>query len=297
MVPRGWGTHSVVGDSRFLLDADSGYRYRNDSMAGYAKLFTRILDSTVWRENNPTRILWITMLALADRYGYVHNTVPGLADRAKISIEECEYALQRFQQPDKYSWSKQEEGRRIRVVDEGWFLINHDKFRHLMSADETREKTRHRVARWRDAKRKALHTVTPVTSNASNDIASSSATATKTRVQKSQTASSSTKADDDVEIPKLQRILDAYTASRVVQGQIKTADRTAAQTFLAHWPVEVIEYGILLGTARVIADPHFKKVRSLAYFKGAIEEASTDPNMSSSYASYLRSTIDRRAGA
>jgi hypothetical protein len=145
-------------------------------MAGYAKLFTRILDSTIWRESNPTRILWITMLALADRHGYVSCTIPGLADRAKITLEECEYALKRFQEPDKYSWSKDEEGRRIRVVEGGWFLINHEKFRALMSADEVREKTRVRVARYR-----ALHNVTPVTSNSSNDIATASTTTTASR--------------------------------------------------------------------------------------------------------------------
>ena len=117
--------------------------------AGYTKLFSRILDSTIWREDDKTRILWITMLAMANQHGVVECTIPGLADRARISIKECESALQRFQQPDKYSWSKEKQGRRIEAVDGGWFLINHDKYRQLLSREDQREKTRLRVARYR----------------------------------------------------------------------------------------------------------------------------------------------------
>src|SRR5271166_775154 len=119
-------------------------------MPGYAKVFTRILDSTVWRENNPTRLLWITMLALCDQDGNVYCTIPGLADRARVSIEECEYGLNRFLQPDKYSWSREEDGRRIKIIEGGWSIINFLKFREMMSIEERREKTRLRVQRWRD---------------------------------------------------------------------------------------------------------------------------------------------------
>src|ERR1700757_3029415 len=141
-------------------------------MSGYAKLFSRILDSTVWREDNETRILWITMLAMADKNGNVLCTVPGLADRARISLAQCESALQKFQKPDKYSWSREEEGRRIRVIDGGWFLINHAKYRAMLSKDEQREKTRLRVERFRQK------SVTGVTRNACNDIASTDTDAT-----------------------------------------------------------------------------------------------------------------------
>lgn len=117
------------------------------------------------------------MLALANKEGVVQCTIPGLADRARISLEECEKALERFKQPDKYSWSRECEGRRIQDVDGGWFLINHAKFREMLSVDEQREKTRIRVERWRKKHSQALPTVTPVTKHESNDIAS---TTTKT---------------------------------------------------------------------------------------------------------------------
>lgn len=107
-------------------------------MLTYAKLFSRILDSTIWCEDDQTRLLWITMLALADKNGVVQCTIPGLANRAKISLEQCERALEKFQQPDKYSWSTEEDGRRIRVVGGGWALINHAKYRAMMSKEERR---------------------------------------------------------------------------------------------------------------------------------------------------------------
>jgi hypothetical protein len=111
-------------------------------MSGFTKLFSQILDSTIWREDDRTRILWITMLAMVDRDGVVKSSIPGLADRARISIDDCEAGLERFQQADKYSTSQDDEGRRIRPVNGGWLLINHSKYRALMSADEQREKAR-----------------------------------------------------------------------------------------------------------------------------------------------------------
>ncbi len=43
----------------------------------YTKLFHSIVTSTIWRETDPTRIVWITMLALAEpqtAYASAHST-------------------------------------------------------------------------------------------------------------------------------------------------------------------------------------------------------------------------------
>ena len=53
----------------------------------YAKLFSQILESTLWTtESLETKILWITMLAKADQEGIVGSTIPGLAHLAGISV-------------------------------------------------------------------------------------------------------------------------------------------------------------------------------------------------------------------
>ena len=108
-------------------------------MAGYTKLFNSILASTIWREDDKTRIVWITLLAMADKYGVAEGSVPGLADFARVSLQDCENALERLQSPDKHSRTKEHDGRRIEVVAAGWRIINHAKYRAKMGADERRE--------------------------------------------------------------------------------------------------------------------------------------------------------------
>lgn len=120
------------------------------NMAGYTKLFNSILASTIWRSNDKTRIVWITLLAMADKDGICEGSIPGLADLSRVSIEDCESALAELMAPDKYSRTTEFEGRRIEPVDGGWLLLNHAKYRAKMSEDDIREKNRQRQAKWRE---------------------------------------------------------------------------------------------------------------------------------------------------
>lgn len=112
------------------------------AMAGYTKLFNSILASTIWKEDNITRIVWITLLAMADKNGVAEGSVPGLAGFANVSIDDCKSALHKLMSPDPYSRTKEHEGRRVEECEGGWFLLNHGKFRAKMSADERREYNR-----------------------------------------------------------------------------------------------------------------------------------------------------------
>jgi hypothetical protein len=62
----------------------------------YTKLFSSITESTVWGESYATRIVWVTMLAMADAKGAVYGSVPGLARRANVTLQEVEQALAAF---------------------------------------------------------------------------------------------------------------------------------------------------------------------------------------------------------
>lgn len=108
-------------------------------MTGYTKLFASIIDSTVWCESKETKIVWITMLAKSDRNGIVEASIPGLADAARVSLEECLVALEVLKKPDLYSRTKEYDGRRIEEVDGGWRVLNHAKYRNKLSLDERRE--------------------------------------------------------------------------------------------------------------------------------------------------------------
>lgn len=119
----------------------------------FTKLFSSILDSTIWQEPPATKLVWITMLAMVDRNGEVHTSIPGLAKRAGVTNQECETALACFQSPDPYSRTKDHEGRRIRVIDGGFELLNHGKYRALLSAEERREYNRKKQQEYREIKR------------------------------------------------------------------------------------------------------------------------------------------------
>lgn len=118
-------------------------------MSGYTKLFASILDSTVWLTDPNVRLVWITMLAMADQDGRVEASVPGLAIRARVSRAECEDAISVLSSPDPDSRSPEAEGRRIVKIDGGWELVNHAKYRQRMDAEERRERDAERKRRKR----------------------------------------------------------------------------------------------------------------------------------------------------
>lgn len=121
----------------------------------YTKLFASIVHSTIWQEPDHVRLVWVTMLAMANRDGVVEASVPGLARAAGESIEDTEDALRRFQEPDKYSRTPDNEGRRIEAVPGGWRLLNHALYRGKASREEAREKAAERKRKQREREREA----------------------------------------------------------------------------------------------------------------------------------------------
>ena len=104
----------------------------------YIKLHQGVLTSTIWQEDDTTRIVWFTFMALADKNGEVSGTIPGIANIARVSIEACESAVNKFMSPDPYSRSEADEGRRIEKIDGGWSLINFHKYREMASKDDAK---------------------------------------------------------------------------------------------------------------------------------------------------------------
>jgi len=96
------------------------------------------------------------MLAMADRKGRVWASIPGLANTARVTIEECEQALARFMSPDKYSRTPSNDGRRIEPIDGGWQLLNYAKYREMRDADERASQNREAQERFRN-KQNRLH--------------------------------------------------------------------------------------------------------------------------------------------
>src|SRR6187551_367156 len=121
-------------------------------MNGFAKIFASMLRSTVWVGQPAHRkLVWITLLMLADAEGNVWASVPGLARDAEVTPEQVEDALEHFRQPDRYSRTKDADGRRIRDIDGGWHVINHHKYREIQSTAQQRAAQRARDYRARKA--------------------------------------------------------------------------------------------------------------------------------------------------
>jgi hypothetical protein len=116
----------------------------------YVKLFQKILDSTIWLEDDRTRIVWITLLAMCDEDGIVDAPLPAIANRARVDLESCTGAILKFQQPDLDSRTTEHDGRRIQKVDGGWLILNHKKYRDMMSLEHRREYKRLKAQEYRE---------------------------------------------------------------------------------------------------------------------------------------------------
>jgi hypothetical protein len=107
-------------------------------METFTKLYGSITGSSVWLEDDQTRIVWITMLAMVDKDGYVGASVGGLAHIARVPREACERALAKFLAPDPDSRNPAHEGRRIEVAPRGWRLLNHGQYRDMRDEEARR---------------------------------------------------------------------------------------------------------------------------------------------------------------
>lgn len=115
----------------------------------YVKLFSEILDSSLWSQSASIKLVWITLLAKADQFGVARVSVPGLARAAALSLEETLEAIEYLLAPDPFSKSKAEEGRRIELIDGGIRLINYEKYREIAKAEDRKEQIKEAQAGYR----------------------------------------------------------------------------------------------------------------------------------------------------
>lgn len=122
----------------------------------YNKLFTKILDSSVWLEPDATRLVWITFIAMMDEDGFVAlSTIGNVAARARVSMPAAKRAIESLEGPDKHADDQEFEGRRIERVPNGWMVLNAEKYRNIVTRIVSREAIRLRVAKHRANKKKA----------------------------------------------------------------------------------------------------------------------------------------------
>jgi hypothetical protein len=95
------------------------------------KLQRRLFDSSVWEEALEVRIVWITLVGLAQLpenrkhgHGVVVITRGNLARKAFVTAEQLEHALARLTAPDPTSRTQSDDGRRVKVLENGYEIVN-----------------------------------------------------------------------------------------------------------------------------------------------------------------------------
>ncbi len=96
---------------------------------GFVKLFSSIVTSSIWCEDDATLRVWVAMLATANIDGVVEGSVPGFANLSRVGIPACEAAILKLSSPDPYSRTKDHEGRRIEEIPGGWRILNYRQYR------------------------------------------------------------------------------------------------------------------------------------------------------------------------
>lgn len=119
-------------------------------MSVYNKLFTKILDSSIWLASDTTRLVWITMIAAMDEDGFCpFATVDNLAARARVELKAAKKAVQELESPEPETATFDNDGRRIERVPGGWMVLNAGKYRSMVTRIVQREQTKERVRKHR----------------------------------------------------------------------------------------------------------------------------------------------------
>jgi hypothetical protein len=125
-------------------------------MRSWAPLWNGIVDSSIWREPDYVVKVFLTMMALKDEDHIVRLTAYQLGERAKKSEVEVLDALKILSSPDTKRVELQEfEGRRIQAVEEGWLILNGQKYRDMVQLEMIRRKNRRASAAFRARQKEA----------------------------------------------------------------------------------------------------------------------------------------------
>lgn len=212
-------------------------------MSHFVKLYGSILDSSVWGESKDTRLVWVTLLAMADPEGYVEASLPGLARRANVTIEECEAALAVLSAPDPYSKSQEHDGRRVEKVARGWLVLNYEAYREMRTRSQADAARRKREQRERErghggvtecdshAESHEDVTVTPVT-----DASTSTSTSPSSSASQKKELENSVGKEGHVALAEFMAKRDFGRFAQIVQGYIASQRSAVAvmATFEMH---------------------------------------------------------------
>jgi hypothetical protein len=84
----------------------------------------------LWQRPTAVRVLWMTLLFLADDDGFIDASLPALAKYSGLTLDQVRESLDVLLGPEPYADDlRAYQGRQISEVDRGWRLNAHERFR------------------------------------------------------------------------------------------------------------------------------------------------------------------------
>ena len=121
----------------------------------YGKIFTMIYEGTLYGKWEAL-VTFQQLIVLCDADGIVDMTPHAISARTSIPLKIINKGLEILANPDPYSRSPDQDGRRIELIDAhrpwGWHIVNHAKYQQMQDADMVRIQTRERVRKHRESK-------------------------------------------------------------------------------------------------------------------------------------------------
>jgi hypothetical protein len=120
----------------------------------YAKLFSRITESSLMEEPVSARYTFMMLLAIADPSGHVIGTDVAIARRMNLPTEAFIADIASLMLPDADSNSKAEDGRRVVESDgeRGYRVVNYLVYRDMKNEDQKRAYMRDYMRSYRGGK-------------------------------------------------------------------------------------------------------------------------------------------------
>lgn len=113
---------------------------------GFVKIYgSKLITSSLWDQPPEARLVFLSMLAIADQNGYVD--VPNERALARVLNLPEDYlarGLEVLMASDKGSRTPRDDGRRIVRQEPGWKCVNYEAYREFRSAKQ--EADRRRIA-------------------------------------------------------------------------------------------------------------------------------------------------------
>lgn len=120
----------------------------------FAKLFSRITESSLMEEPIEVRYVFVMLLAICDPTGHVIGTDVAIARRINMPVADFTRCVEQLKHPDPDSNSKEEDGRRVvnSEGERGYKVVNYLTYREMRDEHDRREYMRDYMKKYRENK-------------------------------------------------------------------------------------------------------------------------------------------------